>query len=415
MSEWTPGWADAAEPLDERGRRWRLILGKGEQGEPPPAAGGGGDSAESGPGDNTPGDQGGLSARDQGIDDALEALYGDGDQGGLDDAIPDIARWLGDIRTYFPAPVAQIMQRDLLKRVRLRQLLADPDLLRHIEPDLSLVTQLLALQRSLPTQARDSARQVVTAVVDDLRRKLEYPLLQALSGSLDRALRTRRPRHREINWLRTIHANLRHYQPSHQTVIPETLIGHGRRRSSLRDVILCIDQSGSMAKSVVYASIFGAVMASLPALSTRLVVFSTNVVDLTDQLADPVDLLFGLQLRGGTNIERAVAYCQERITRPRDTILVLISDLYEGGNKPRLLQRIAALLEDGVQIIALLALNDDGAPRFDRQMAQELVDLGIPAFACTPQLFPDLMAAAIAGRDIRQWAATHDIVTAPSN
>jgi Mg-chelatase subunit ChlD len=288
--------------------------------------------------------------------------------------------------------------------------------LAEIEPDLDLVTRLLALNKVMPSQTRETARQVVRQVVEELRAKLEYPLQQAISGSLNRALRQHRPRHqREINWRRTIQANLKHYQVEQRTIIPEKLVGYGRQRSALHDVILCIDQSGSMAQSVVYASIFGAVMASLPALNTRLVVFDTKVVDLTEELTDPVDLLFGIQLRGGTNIDRALGYCQQLITRPKETILILISDLFEGGNRASMLRRIETLLADEVQVVALLALNDQGAPRFNRQIAQELVNRGLPAFACTPALFPDLMGAVINGQDLRQWAAGHGVVTAPSN
>jgi Mg-chelatase subunit ChlD len=232
---------------------------------------------------------------------------------------------------------------------------------------------------------------------------------------LNRALRTRRPRHKEINWNRTIHANLKHYQADKRTIIPETLVGYGRKRSALRDVILCLDASGSMATSIVYASIYAAVMASLPALATRLVMFDTAVVDLTEELHDPVELLFGIRLGGGTNIDRALGYCQQLVTRPRDTVLVLISDLFEGGDRESMLRRTATLVSDGVRVVVLLALNDQGTPRFDRQLAQELVALGIPSFACTPAQFPDLMAAALNGRDIGQWASQQQIITTPNN
>jgi Mg-chelatase subunit ChlD len=246
--------------------------------------------------------------------------------------------------------------------------------------------------------------------------KLDYPLRRAVQGSINRAQQSRRPRRAsEVNWLHTIRVNLKHYQPKQRTVVPERIIGFSHQRHSLRDVILCIDQSASMAKSVVYASIFGSVMASLPALNTRLVLFSTAVVDLTDKLQDPVDLLFGIRLGGGTNIDRALGYCQGLVTRPRDTILVLISDLYEGGSSEGVVRRATAFAASGVQTIVLLALNDQGAPRFNRQLAQELVNLGIPSFACTPDVFPDMMGAAISGHDIRQWAASNNIVTAPSN
>lgn len=403
----------------ETERRWRLILGKeaseevqGQQGQASP------DDYEEGQGEagESEGEQNLLSEEDQRVDDALDALYGDGDLGGDSDSAPDIARWLGDIHEYFPSPVAQLMQQDALKKLRLQKLLADPEALAKIEPDLNLATKILALKKIMPEKTKETARQVVRKVVDELKEKLEYPLLQALQGSLNRALRTRRPRKpKDINWLHTIKANLKHYQPEKRTVIPETLIGYGKERSSLHDIILCIDQSGSMAKSVVYASIFGAVMASLPALDTRLVLFDTAVVDMTDELDDPVDLLFGIQLRGGTNINRALGYCQEKVTRPRDTILVLISDLFEGGNKDDMLKRTASLVNDGVKVIVLLALDDQGAPKFNRQIAQDLADIGVPSFACTPALFPELMGAAISDQDIKQWAAANDIMTAPSN
>lgn len=150
-----------------------------------------------------------------------------------------------------------------------------------------------------------------------------------------------------------------------------------------------------MAASVVYASVFGAVLASMRTLSTRLVVFDTAVADLTDQLDDPVDVLFGTQLGGGTDINRALAYCQSKITRPADTVVVLISDLYEGGIRDEMLKRVAVMKASGVQFVTLLALSDEGAPAYDHEHAAALGALGAPAFACTPDLFPDVMAAAI--------------------
>jgi hypothetical protein len=167
-----------------------------------------------------------------------------------------------------------------------------------------------------------------------------------------------------------------------------------------------------MATSVVYSGVFGAVLASLPAVSTRMVVFDTAVVDLSDHLSDPVDLLFGAQLGGGTDIHQALTYCQGQVRRPQETILVLVSDLCEGGNREGMLKRAAALVAAGVQVLALLALNDDGAPCYDQHNAAAFATLGIPAFACTPELFPPLMAAAIQKQDLAQWAAANQIVLA---
>ena len=377
----------------ERLRRWRLILG--------------GDEAE--------GTGLALSGTDLAIDRALRALYDapqDKDRrGGLGASAPHVARWLDDIRTYFPSSVVRVMQKDAMERLNLKQLLLEPEMLQAVEPDIHLITDLLALKSVIPAKSKETARIVVRKVVEELQRKLEQPTRQAIMGSLNRAARNRRPRHNEIDWNRTIRANLKHYQPTYKTIVPETRIGYGRKRSCLRDIILCVDQSGSMAASVVYSSIFGAVMASLPSVRTQVVVFDTAVVDLTEKLDDPVELLFATQLGGGTDINRALAYCQGLIRQSSDTILILISDLYEGGVREELLKRAASLKAAGVQMIALLALSDDGAPSFDHQNAAALAALEIPSFACTPDLFPDMMAAAISRRDLNQWAAANNVVT----
>jgi uncharacterized protein with von Willebrand factor type A (vWA) domain len=355
----------------ERLRRWRLILGGGE--------------AE--------GTQHALQKGDQAIDQALEALYDSDRRGGLGSSAPNVARWLGDIRRYFPASVVRIMQRDALERLNLHRMLLERETLEAVEADIHLVANIVSLAAIIPTETKETARSVVRGVVEELIRQLELPMQQAVSGSLNRLARTRRPRHNEIDWHRTIRRNLKHYQGQFKTIIPEELVGYARnRRSSLREIILCVDQSGSMASSVVYSSIFASVLASLPSLSTRLVLFDTAVVDMTEMLNDPVELLFGTQLGGGTDINRALAYCQEKIERPRDTILVLVSDLYEGGDRAMMMRRATELVDSGVQVIALLALSDEGAPSYDHTTASHFASLGIPTFACTPDNFPQLIA-----------------------
>jgi Mg-chelatase subunit ChlD len=355
------------------------------------------------------------------MDQTLAALYEADGPGGLQSkdrrggrggSAPSVARWLGDIRKYFPSSVVQVMQRDALERLNMRDMLMQPEMLRSAQPNVHLVANLMALSRVIPAGTKETARMVVHSVVDALMKRLEEPLRSAISGALDRSQRNRRPRHAEIDWHRTIRANLKHWQPAYRTVVPETLMGYGRKAlRPQREVVLCIDQSGSMANSVVYASIFGAVMATLPAVATKLVVFDTAVVDLTEQLDDPVELLFGVQLGGGTDINGAVGYCQSIIREPRNTIFVLISDLYEGGVEANLLRRAMELVESGVQFITLLALSDEGAPAYDHALAAKLAELGVPSFACTPDAFPGLMAAAIRRDDISSWAAAQGIVT----
>jgi Mg-chelatase subunit ChlD len=382
----------AANSEEERLRRWRLLLGGGE-------ADGTGCQLERG---------------DLNMDRALEALYGgdnkDGERkAGLGSSAPNVARWLGDIRTYFPASVVRVMQQDALERLGLKQMLLQPEMLEAVEPDIHLVATLLSLNNVMPSKTKETARQVVRRVVEDLERKLANPLRQAVQGSLNRAVRNRRPRHNEIDWNRTLRANLRHYQRELNTIIPETRIGYGRKGQALREIILCVDQSGSMATSVVYAGILGAVLASIKAIKTSVVVFDTAVVDLSDLLHDPVDVLFGTQLGGGTDINRALTYCQGLVRNPHETILVLISDLYEGGNRQEMIARAATLAASGVQLIALLALSDSGGPAYDHNVAADFASYGIPSFACTPDLFPDLMAAAIKKQDVAQWAADQGI------
>ncbi|PNE30810.1 von Willebrand factor A [Streptomyces eurocidicus] len=353
-----------------------------------------------------------LGGVDLAMDRTLEALYGTGSptasptgparrEGGLGESAPRIARWLGDIRTYFPVSVVQVMQRDAIDRLGLATLLLEPEMLEAVEADVHLVGVLLSLGKAMPGSTKETARAVVRKVVEDLERRLAQRTRATLDGALDRSARVARPRHHDIDWNRTIRVNLKNYLPEHRTVVPERLVGHGRSARSVRkEVVLCVDQSGSMAASVVHASVFGAVLASMRSLDTRLVVFDTAVVDLTDQLSDPVDVLFGTQLGGGTDINRALAYCQSRITRPTETVVVLISDLYEGGIRDEMLKRVAAMKASGVEFVALLALSDEGAPAYDREHAAALAALGAPAFACTPDLFPEVMAAALEKRPL---------------
>lgn len=369
-------------------RKWRLILGA----------------------DQNDGTGFSLKGADLQVDKTLSALYDSDKKGGLGPSSPNVSRWLGDIRTFFPNTVVQVMQQDALKRLNLTQMLFEKEMLENIEPDVHMVATLMTLSRVIPDKTKDTARQVVRKVVDELLRKLSQPMQQAVTGSLNRSTRNRRPRHNEINWHTTILKNLKHYQPEYKTIIPEIKIGYGRKRSSLKDVVLCIDQSGSMGTSVVYSGIFGSVMASIPAIKTKMVVFDTVVADLTEELTDPVELLFGVQLGGGTDINAALTYCKQIITKPLDTVLVLITDLYEGGSEIEMRKRAIELTQAGVQVIVLLALNDDGAPGYDHGNAQFLSNLGIPVFACTPDKFPDLMAAALSKQDINQWAAKEDIV-----
>ena len=377
---------------DERLRRWRLVLGGG-------AADGTGC---------------GLDGQDARVDAALTALYGDPEgeltpkdrlNVGRGKSAPKVARWLSEVRELFPTDTVRVMQQDAIERLNLKQLLLEPELMDAVTPDVNLAVTLLSLKDLMPDAAKERARTVVRAVTDELTRRLEEPLRAAVTGSLNRAARTRRPRPRDIDWGRTIRANLGSYQPERRTIVPERLVGYARARRQTRSVTLCVDQSGSMADSVVYAGVFGAVLASLPALKTNVVVYDTAVVDLTEQLQDPVDVLFGVQLGGGNDTPLALRYCRDLLTEPQEHIFVLISDLYEGSGSAEMLRRLREFHDMGVQVVVLLALDAKGKPSYDHQNARALAAFGLPVFACTPEHFPDLMAAALGRQDVAAWAS----------
>lgn len=375
--------------MSERLQKWRLILGK----------------------KSCPSQEIELEEEAKAMDNVLEALYDSDRKAGLGRSSPNVNRWLGDIRKYFPAPVIQVMQKDALDKLGMKQMLMEPELLEAIQPDIELVGTILSLNKVLPQKTKDTAREVVRKVVKELEKRLKQPMRAAIHGALNKAVRNRRPKYNEIDWHKTIRANLRNYQEDLGTIIPEHLIGYGKKSKSLKQIILLVDESGSMATSVVYAGVFAAVISSLRSIKTNIVVFDTEVVDLSKELDDPVELLFGTQLGGGTDINKALTYTETLVNSPRDTILVLISDLYEGGNENAMLSRMNALKVAGVQLITLLALNDKGAPMYDKNIAAQVAAMDIPVFACTPNQFPGLMASAIKKEPIQQWMAREGIVS----
>ncbi|MBX7240875.1 MAG: VWA domain-containing protein [Bacteroidia bacterium] len=383
-------------------QRWKLVLGGQSDA-------GNSIDLKSNPGNE--GDQESEGERNlQGVCDSLDALYDSDRRGGLGSSSPKVNRWLGDIQKYFPSTVVSMLQKDAMDRLGVEELLSEPEFLETVEVNIELVTTLMSLSRTMPQKVKESARVIIQKLVKQLEEKLTNPTKQAVKGALSRSVRNNRPKFREIDWDKTIKANMKHYQHAYKTIIPERLIGSGKRGQSVhKNIILCIDQSGSMGSSVVYSGVFGAVLASLPALNTRMVVFDTSVADLTENIKDPVDILFGVQLGGGTDINKALAYCQTLITKPDDTILILITDLYEGGDEKQMLRRVAEIKSSGVNFITLLALNDEGSPFYDTRNAGILAGMDIPCFACTPDQFPSLMAAAIQRISIYDWMNQNDI------
>jgi len=352
-----------------------------------------------------------LSEAQREMDEALAAIYDETGEdqpsrqrsAGLGASAPRLSKWLGDIRNYFKEDVVSVIQQDAIERRGLQQLLFEPEMLKNVQPNVQLVGTLMSLKGQIPERTKETARMVVRAVVEQIKLALEQKIRQAVLGVLNRREHSPLPSASTIDWKWTIGRNLKNYNTDLKTIIPERVYFFSRaQRSNNWTVIVDMDQSGSMADSVVYGAVCGSIFASLPALETHVVAFDTEVVDLTEQCGnDPVDMLFGVQLGGGTDINKSVGYCEQFIKEPRRTLLIMITDLFEGGNQAQLVRRLGDMVASGVKAICLLALNDSGTPCFDEGLARKLASLGIPCFACTPQRLPELMEGALRAADLK--------------
>jgi Mg-chelatase subunit ChlD len=337
------------------------------------------------------------------MDEALTALY-DG-TGGFDYASdeskdagrktlsPNIARRLADIRTYFNDDLLGVIQSDAIEKYGIKKLLSEPETLSQIKPDLNLVTVLLALKNQIPEKTKETARAVVGQLTGELNRRLEGPLRRAVTGAVNRQTSSVIPNASGLDWKRTIRQNLKNYDPRLRRIVPERFYFFDRTRKRGKwTVIINMDQSGSMAGSVVYGSVIGCALSGMVSLKTHVVAFDTCVADLTELYGnDPVDMLFGIQLGGGTDISQSVSYCKKYISEPRRTLFILLSDLYEGGNQARMLAQMEEMAQSGVKVLVLTALSDHGAPAYNTETAKKLANIGIPCRACAPGQLPELL------------------------
>src|SRR6056297_23631 len=332
-----------------------------------------------------------LSSEQEGMAAVLNELYHrPSGKAGFSNSAPQLHRWLGDIQKYIPDAQVHMMQRDAIDRHGIESMLAAPEVLEAVRPDVHLVATLLSVKESLPDETRSTAERVIRSVVTELEEKLRPLMLQALQGRIHRSERRAHKNPNALDWHRIIRANLKHYQPQAGGIVPEKWYSFGYRQRGLMRIMLLVDLSASMADSVVYAGIYACVLARVRSFSTHFILFDTSVVDLSEELADPVGVLFASQLGGGTNITKALKYADEQIQDPGDTYLFLISDLDEGASKEGMLQNLTRLRNRGVHIQVLLNLSDEGKPHFSSEMAEAVAALEISAMACTPDQFPEL-------------------------
>lgn len=381
-------------------QRWRLILGSESQ-ERFEQMGGGG-----------------LSQEQDLMDQALAAIYNRRENGGFGNSgggtrgggngpsNPRISKWLGDVRSLFDKELVTVIQGDAMSRCGLKQLLFEPELLENLEPDINLASTILMLKEQIPKRSKESVRVFIRKIVEEINKLLEQDIRRAVTASLNKRRHSPIPSATSIDYKRTISRNLKNYNKELGTIVPEHFYFFDRTSTTAANkwsVILDIDQSGSMGESVIYSSIVSCILASMSSLKTRIVAFDTNIIDLTEKSDDPVDLLFGFQLGGGTNIEKSIAYCEQFVENPKKTLFFLISDLEEGGNRAGMLRRLQEMKEAGVTVVCLLALAGGGKPYYDAQMAQKIASMGIPCFACNPQMLPQLLERALKGQDLKQF------------
>ena len=381
-------------------QRWRLILGQ--------------DSDSRLSKMNMPA----LSDEQSLMDSALASIYNKTEQGGFGNggaghgpSNPQISRWLGDVRTLFDKELVKIIQNDAMTRCGLKQLIFEPELLENTEPDISLASAILTLKEMIPKRSKDSVREFIRKIVEDINKLLEQDIKRAVTAAVNKREHSPIPSASALDYKMTIRRNLKHYSPELKTIVPEHFYFFERAATSAANkwtIILDIDQSGSMGESVIYSSVISCILASMAALKTRVVAFDTNIIDLTDKCSDPVDLLYGFQLGGGTDIDKSVAYCQQFIENPKKTLFFLISDLCEGGNRAAFIRRMEELKSSGVTVVCLLALADGGKPYYDESIANKLSGFKIPCFACNPQKLPELLNLVLKGRDLSEFTKNAD-------
>lgn len=376
--------------MEEKTTRWRLILGQ----------------------DTKALENISLNEQQSVMDYALSTIYDENTtknngskKAGLGSSAPNLAKWLTDVRTFFPQDVVSIIQSDAIERKGLTKLLFEPETLKNVKPDISMVGTLMALKGQIPEKSKETARQLVKEVVDEIMKRMEQDLRRAVTGALNRKAHSPIANFASTDWKKTINRNLKNYDIKTKRLIPEKFYFFERTQKQKNwTIILDIDQSGSMSDSIIYSSVMGSIFASMPSLNTHVVAFDTQVTDLTEVCRqDPVDMLFGVQLGGGTDINKSVTYCQTLIENPKKTMFILISDLYEGGVRAGLLRRLSQMYEEGVKVMVLLALSDRGKPDYDEKLGKEISKLGIPCFACTPDRLPELVEAALKNHNLKKF------------
>lgn len=310
----------------------------------------------------------------------------------------NVPRWVDEVAQLFPRQAKEVMERELVNRRGLRELMEKPELLERIEPNRELVKTLLTHRDLLNEKTRTLARKIIRQVVDELKQKMKLRVEPAITGAIRRDKHSPRRVYRNLDLTRTVRRNLRHFDRESRKLLVDRIFFHAaERRSRPWHVIVAVDQSGSMLDSAIFSAVMASIFAELPAVRTSLFLFDTEIADLSDKVGQPVDVLLSIQLGGGTDITRALKYANQITRQPARTIVVLITDFYEGGGDQELVRQVRDMAQSGVRMIGLGALGYDARPEFNRSTAAKCRKAGMDILSCTPEQLADAMARIIRG------------------
>lgn len=367
---------DPSQNTMDLARRWRLMLGRYSD-------------------QNL--HQANLDAKQLNMERQLDYLYqneykrrgieqGKSRHGSLDASQLTAINWLDQSRKLFPKSTFERMQKHAIERYQMTELLKSPAHIQQLDANPAVAKALLSLRGRMSAEMKEAIRALIAKVVEEMLQKIRPQFLQAIQGRRNRFKRSHLKQAQNFDWRRTIRENLKHYQPDRQQLIIQNPYFNARVQKHLPwEIVLCVDQSGSMMDSVMYAAICASILAALPAVSVSLVLFDTQVVDLSHVAHDPVEVLLTIQLGGGTNIGQALQYCAKKIKQPQRSILVLISDFEEGGSVQTMLNTTASLKQQGCKMLGLAALDQHANPVYDSNMAQQLQQRGMEVAAMTPE------------------------------
>ena len=306
--------------------------------------------------------------------------------GGLEKSQLRAAEWITKVRELFPKQTAEVLEKHALDEFGMTELLTDKKVLEQITPDLGLLKTILQLKHLMRGEVLELAKKIAREVAEELRKKLENSIRRSILGRIDRTSSSPVHSARNLDLKKTIRRNLRHYDTENERLILEEVYFSNRvKRYSTWRVIIAIDESGSMIGSVIYSAVMAQILSNLPFADVRLVIFDTSVVDLSGQAEDPAEILMSVQLGGGTDIGRALRYCESLVETPAKTCILCVTDLYEGAPERHLLGAAQSILTSGVKLNFLTALDENANPAFDRRLGQKLADMGAFVGAMTPE------------------------------